>query len=276
MEFEKDIDKECAFNVKPIDGFCSEGDVVQKLVDLARKIDPEKNAVDVLKNRYKCEDEICVLNKVEVRNIIGSDKIEKNITTNFKPTGPGYSTDWLSNKNIDDVLDQIQKKYTNKHFLHIPFQMIDFEKHNKELARLNWQEEYAKGFRTFGTIINTDKYSGSGKHWFAIFGDFLDDSPEFTIEYFNSSGEKPVDEIIAWMAKMRATLHFFDEQGNEKKITDVIASTRTHQFSNTECGVYSLYYIISRLDGVPVSYFQNNIISDDTMYEFRKYLFRSK
>jgi hypothetical protein len=50
----------------------------------------------------------------------------------FKPEGPRDSTKWFSNTDIDSVLAQIQKKYIDKHFLHVPYQMIDFEKIQSE------------------------------------------------------------------------------------------------------------------------------------------------
>jgi hypothetical protein len=43
---------------------------------------------------------------------------------------------------------------------------------------------------------------------------------------------------------------------------------------NSSCGPYSLYYIISRLEGVSSDAFQKNRIPDHKMWEFRKILFR--
>jgi hypothetical protein len=78
--------------------------------------------------------------------------------------------------------------------------MIDFEITNSELATFDWRQLYKQGFRTFGSVINTDKSTGGGIHWFAVFGDFRDASAP-TIEYFNSSGKMPMNEIIYWMNK---------------------------------------------------------------------------
>lgn len=51
----------------------------------------------------------------------------------------------------------------------------------------------------------------------------------------------------------------------------------SHQSSQTECGLYALFYIRRRLEGTPYTFFQNtkNIIPDDAMTEFRKFVFRS-
>lgn len=45
------------------------------------------------------------------------------------------------------------------------------------------------------------------------------------------------------------------------------------QQSRTECGVYSLFYIWSRLNGVPYSYFEETPVPDQLMFEFRQHLF---
>jgi hypothetical protein len=172
---------------------------------------------------------------------------------------------------IDSVLSQIQKKYINKHFLHIPFQMIDFENMRTGLATLDWPTKYNEGFRTFGTVFNTDSSRGSGKHWFAIYGSFEDDSDDFIIEYFNSSGELPMKQITTWTAKVKVQWqsHF------KKPINNVIVTRIVNQQDNWNCGSYSLYYIISRLSGVSYSYFKTKKIGDENMQEFRKFLFRS-
>lgn len=50
-----------------------------------------------------------------------------------------------------------------------------------------------------------------------------------------------------------------------------------HQRSQTECGPYALYYIRSRLEGVPAEDFANPAarVSDETMEAFRQHLFRA-
>lgn len=284
MEFKNEIDNECGFHITKTEGFCAPKSVVNKLKKLTEEVDENKNndnmadqfAVDgnrlleILKSKYNCNSETCVLSNYEVKKYVDSDLIESVLKENFKPLGPKCTKEWLSNFDIDDVLDQMKKKYKHKNFLHIPFQMRDFEKTGSELANLNWQDEYTKGFRTFGTVMNTDYSTGKGIHWFAIFGDFSDGLDVFTVEYFNSSGELPLPEVNAWMKKFKHSLNF------EKPVKDLITTRIVNQQSSSECGLYSLYYIISRLHGVSWEWFNKNRVKDKVMYEFRKYLFRDK
>lgn len=270
MDFKSEIGKDCAFHIDKEGPFCSPDVVVDKLKDKF-KIEKDDELLDTLKDKFKCDTEICILEQPEIKNEIGDHEVSSLIVESFKPDGPRDTTQWLSNVEIDAVLDQMEKKYTHKKFLHIPFQMIDFESTGSELARLDWSKKYEEGYRCFGTVLNTDTSKGMGQHWFAIFSDFSDDSNTFTIEYFNSSGSLPMNQVATWMKKAK---HEWQAVFDNKKIEDVISSRIVNQLDDFSCGAYSLYYIISRLDGTPHEYFKHNAIGDHNMVEFRKYLFR--
>ena len=149
------------------------------------KVSDAKDTVTELKKIYDCEYESCLLKKDEIVETIGSSEAMNQLENRFKPKGPYDSKEWFSNVNIDKVLDQFATKYQHKNFLHIEFQMSDFEDAGGSLSRINLVDEYNKGVRCFGVVFNTDVSSGSGEHWFAVFGDMSKEP--FTIEYFNSS-----------------------------------------------------------------------------------------
>jgi len=266
MDFKKDIDNECGFHIKKDGEFCSPEVIVDKLKTVF-KTDDKKTILNIT----NCDTEVCVLQQPDVVKAVGSNSIMETITKHFKPTGPRDNNNWFSNVDIDSVLEQIQKKYKSKHFLHITFQMIDFENTKSEFATLNWCKECEENkYRTFGSVFNTDTSNGRGKHWFAMFGSFLDTDDIFTIEYFNSSGELPPDQISAWVGRVK-----HEWQPNFKKpIKEIVVTRIVNQQDDWNCGSYSLYYIISRLDGTPYQHFKNNAIGDDNMQEFRKFLFR--
>lgn len=56
----------------------------------------------------------------------------------------------------------------------------------------------------------------------------------------------------------------------------VCCSEIRHQQSKTECGLYSLFYIFARLNGVPYEYFMKNPVPDQLMFEFRQLLFKGE
>lgn len=277
MDFKHEIGNDCAFDSdKTKDEFCSPYIVINKIKELTNtKGLPDKEAKSQALVKYNCTTEICVLKHPEVRQTIGSS-VDTLIEEGFKPEGPRDNTQWFSNTNIDDILAQNQKKYTERHFLHIPFQMIDFEdeKVNSELARLDWPAKYKEGYRTFGTVFNTDNSRGRGKHWFAMYGSFEDADAAagtYTLEYFNSAGDKIIPSIREWMER---TVAKWLPNFAPTPIIAVNATEIENQKDNHSCGSYSLYYIISRLSGVPYQDFENLKIGDKNMHEFRKYLFR--
>jgi hypothetical protein len=72
---------------------------------------------------------------------------------------------------------------------------------------------------------------------------------------------------------MTKTKHKLEKElGKKVEVKEV--SKIQHQKDNSSCGPYSLYYIISRLEGVPFISFEKNRIPDNVMWDFRHHLFR--
>lgn len=251
--------------VHGVDGALTE----QKERDSASDTTSAEKTMDTLKERFKCVNESCLFEKQEIKDIIGADEAARQLAIRFKPIGPWDSDDWFSNVDIDSVLKQIAGLYKSKNFKHIKFQMRDFDEVKSELAHINFVHEYNNNIRCFGVVFNTDYSTGKGKHWYAIFGDFS--SEPFTIEYFNSSGEDPQPEIHSWMEK---TKNLMKKELN-KEVELVVVTKIVNQRDNHSCGSYSLYYIISRLEGKDWKFFRNNKIGDEVMHNLRKnHLFR--
>jgi hypothetical protein len=275
MELPKES-KECAFHIDVYGkkDICMEDVVIDELTLFAKnvkklKVTNKKDTVNKLKVVLDCQTESCILTKQEVKDVIGHDVANNQLEKRFKPVGPFDSDLWFSNVNIDKVLDQITIKYQDKKFLHIEFQMRDFEKVGGSLSKINLSNEYLRGIRCFGVVFNTDYSSGNGQHWFAIYGDF--NTKPFTIEYFNSTGSDPLPEIMEWMKKTKHSM----EKTLNKPVNDVVVSKIINQSDNHSCGSYSLYYIISRLENIPYKHFSKNKIGDNIMHEFRRnHLFR--
>jgi len=250
-----------------------------------KNINDPKEVVKLVKEKLNCPSESCILTNPQFKKIVGNVQVIRDeLEMNFKPPGPANNIKELFNNfNIDDVLDQLEK--ANPGFLHIPFQMRDFAKVSIEnrnllagirndsddtnLATIDLAKKYLHDKMThFGVVINTDISSGPGVHWFSIFGDFRQEP--FTIEYFNSSGNLPLIEISEWMKSARIKL----EQQLSKKIKEVIVSRIEMQHDDYSCGPYSVYYIYSRIKGIPYEYFSKNRVGDEEMYKFRKHIFR--
>lgn len=249
----------------------------KNLLKLAKKILPKHTGsvpslIGMLRTKTKCSDDKCVLESPVVRNELSAEVIEKIEKETFKPRGPAHSTAWLTNRDIDTILDQCVEVFPQRHFYHIPFQMSDFNTvaiHPDKDSNLKCMCVYDKikdGFDTFGVIINTDKSTGSGIHWFAVFIEHM--PSQITIEYYNSAGSSPLASVQKWIE------YQYSHLTSKGFPTKIVIHRINHQSDSYNCGIYSLYYIISRLSGVDYTWFQDNDISTSKMNEFRRYLYR--
>ena len=204
---------ECNFETDKT--ICSTTDLLEQMKQYAKlkgtNINTNDGAVivDKVKNLFNCESESCIFKQKDFMNFAKLDNyiLEKL----FKPSGPANNYALLSNFNIDGVLDDLTKRFPERKFYHIPFQMRDFEKVGSELAEVDLFDLFESGTKTFGVVLNTDWSSGGGIHWFCIFGEHYGD--KIVIEYFNSSGKQPLPEVQAWLHK---TKHYLDMKYNKK------------------------------------------------------------
>ena len=226
-------------------------------------------ALDVLTDKFKCPkgDESCVIKEAKKRNIIDNQTKEEALSA-IKEDGP-LDGEWLNNENIYNVLEGWQT--FNKKFYPIGYAMRDFEKHpdDYELSYIDPVAKVNEGFNCFGCVCNTDVHSGGGIHWVAMFVD-LRDNNKWTAEFFNSTG-RPYREFIAGIEKMAKKLRdaFPDKDIQALNVTEV-----EHQESDSECGLYSLYYIYFRLLlNKPYGLFNKVKFRDIDMFTFRKSIF---
>jgi hypothetical protein len=177
--------------------------------------------------------------------------------------------DWLSSTDIENVEQGFEKLFPKYKFLGcIP---IDFDLKSPSgqclvnvLCSLK-MADLRKKYNQIGIIFNTDKHDGPGKHWFALFAD-VDEKLEFPrITYFDSYATYPEKEVNILMTRWKDEL---DQMGLGK--TELTRNTTRHQFKDSECGVYSLYFHYCCLLGIPL----DERIPDDVINKFRKLLFK--
>jgi hypothetical protein len=268
---------ECALDVdKP---FCSDLIVIKEVKKFVqnksvRVTDSPLGIINQAKKLAGCNTEECTLRVVARERPEAAMAIAKNIEDNMKLTGPSNSTALLNNNNIDKTLIQLVKRH--KYLKHIYFHMSDFDTHNTVLKHINvFKDVIQKGYTTLCCVLNTDIYGQGGIHWFCVFCDFRPNGSHvdpFTIEHFNSSGKKAIKSVSEWMIKAK-----YDIEESKKCSVQIINATsiRHQRDTETECGVYCLYYIHKRLNDTSIAYFSKRV-PDATMIEFRKQLFRNR
>ncbi len=234
-----------------------------------------------------CNSEVCILKSKQFRSFLkekGNIDVDEIISNNFKPAGPSKDDGWLSNKHIDTILDHLALKYPHRHYVHIPFQMRDFNDDSRsELKNFSFIDAICGGMKTFGVVFNTDWSYGNGIHWYSIFGELYDkgshptiksDKKILEIEYFNSSGEKPLPETQDWINEVKNTIqHETSNTGDPIEVIKHYSTGYVFQEDNHSCGVYSLAYQWLRLEEVPARWFHPTNFNDSIMKKIRKVLF---
>ena len=258
---------------------CYTPDIIDKLKDAYNKNHPEniisvkshKQIINELSKRLKCNKEDCWLNQLpESERKYVDEKI-------FAPDQPQSwkknPNEWLSNHDIMDVLHQYEETYPE--FKFIGPTPIDFDtvlpKNSKcvweELCNFNLSNTLQKGIKNVGIIFNLDKHDESGSHWVSL---FLDISNRF-IFYFDSAGNPTPPEITTLVNRIQKDFYLLQN----KSLQYHENYPHQHQMKNTECGMYSLYFIITMLTSNKsnfksnINIFKNGKITDEFVQQFR-------
>jgi len=245
----------------------------------ANNIPSNGDVISELKEYLGVSTEYDVWNHELIRAFV-NDKVVNHIhKMYFKSPGPHSSTSLLSNVNIDNVLSQWafhSDQLFGKKLKHIDFHMADFMHSNTELRRLDILEEVIKpGYKSMCIVFNTDVSSGPGKHWLCVYGDFAHagtvEDP-YVLEYFNSSGKAMMKSVNEWMIQHKKKLL---EKGIYLDYIYPLLS-KPIQKSRTECGMWSLIYIRSRLEGKSPTFLYDAKMDDIDMIRYRRYVFLVK
>lgn len=234
------------------------------------------------KNAGKCGDEKCWLKEATRNDRNDRNDKYKNLNKVFAPDAPAEwkqsPNEWLSSDEIIDVMKQYEQAY--KCFKFIGPSPIDFDARDpdaekggrsecvwEELCRFSVKDQIDHGKFKIGIIFNTDPHDKPGQHWISMFINIR----KGQIFYFDSVGQKApkevmilVDRIIKQGLNQTPPIHFqFDQNWPVE-----------HQYGDSECGVYSLYFIINMLeDKLTARYLKTHILTDKFIEKYRKIFF---
>lgn len=237
-----------------VSGSCFTKDAINIITDAHNKHNPSKQISNRLSAQKKwmelrnnmsripkCEQETCWLKNVPLKD---RDRNMLKAQLFVPPRPEEWSKDpntWLTNFDIEKVLNQYEKAYPEFHFMGPS--PIDYDtKVGKDcvcnrLCNFSLEDQRNKGKKKFGIVFNLDPHTKGGSHWVAMFID-LEDKFVF---YFNSTGERIQPQIHKFKNNIL-------RQGNPLvgKMKYYV-NTYEHQRSDTECGMYCLYFIITCL-----------------------------
>ena len=175
---------------------------------------------------------------------------------------------WLDSTNIEAVMKQYEEANPEFEFMG-PFP-IDFAHPDpyrkggkqcliEEMCELNLDNFFNHGKKYIGIIYNLDPHYKGGSHWVANFVDI----PAHKTYYFDSYGmepPKPVQSFMKWLTTQDPKMKLY-------------YNSRRFQFKGSECGMYSLYFIIRMLAGDNFRAFTRLAPRDSAMLDLRDWLF---
>ena len=243
-------------------------------------------------NRFadSCKEEKCW-----IRKLLGDNDIKPI----YRPTSPAdwkkNPVEWLSNFDIEAVMNQYEETYPEFEFLGpVP---IDFDKRSKkgddntcvskDVCTFHLAEKIKQGKTKMGIVFNLSPSTSSGSHWVSLYVHL----PDTLMKNKPTArgGEENVNAMMggdletemggkgqSWNHNS-AYCFFFDSAGEKapKQIEDLVkrlqmewntnskinpgttemfydCNHRTgadHQQGNTECGIYSIFFLTTMLTG---------------------------
>lgn len=201
-----------------------------------------------------CDQESCWIDLELINSIQDKDILEKIKYFTFKPKMNKNRRSWLSTKNINDVMQQYQE--FDKTFKFLGALPSDF------YTQIKFDYKQLNRFKKIGIVFNLDTHDKPGSHWVA----FFIDNVQKQYDFFDSTGKPPnkhIDKFIDMLLGVGVISGY-----------SYLQNTSVHQTKNSECGIYSMYYIIQRLLGKSFNSIANTVIKDDDMNRFRDHLFR--
>lgn len=235
-----------------------------KLIKLDSKMDTlypndyKKYLLLEFKKRFNGDQKDWINSKyLELMSDEHKDYLENKV---FRPDGPQGKFDWLSTIDINQVLYQYQDKYPDFIFLGavpIDFMNLDY----LPFKKLKLEDLEKDGYNKFGVIFNTDKSTGRGQHWISLFCDLKNGK----IYFSDSTGTRQPKEVNEFM---KIVEKYLVEKKNILN-PDIRYNKTQHQRGNSECGVYSINFILRLLKGKTFDHLTKKRLTDEQVNKCR-------
>ena len=217
-----------------------------------------------LKSRLvNCDKEDCWLSQLTDKRLKHEIK-EIVFAPEHPPEWIKNPNEWLTDLDISRVMKQYEKTY--KDFKFIGPSPIDFDSKVErqeipwehpgagnptdkvcvwqELCHLSLSNLLHQGKTKIGIVFNLDRYNEPGSHWVSLYIDLGEPNP--FVFYFDSTGAKYPSEINVLITRILLQGRALIPSIKIEKYSNL---GKDHQKSNTECGMYSLFFLITMLTG---------------------------
>ena len=218
-------------------------------------------------------------------------QVYNKLKDNYRPEKPqSWEADdrqWLNTLDILHVMKQYENSRQDKasKFKFLGVFPIDFAQQitpgvcvARDMCNFNIISLISEGYDQAGIVFNLDKHNQPGSHWVAAYINLNPESPKFGLCYYDSAGLKPRLMIMQFLTSVYKQMVDNFPQDISKKIVVKYNPTK-QQFLNTECGIFSMTFLILCLEKQFESYrkTRNRIKKkrdDGHVHKLRNILFR--
>ena len=198
----------------------------------------------------KNKSETCWLEHGIIRK---SDQLYNALQKAYRPPKPGTwknnKREWLNTYDILNVMKQYEDKHTTFEFLGVfP---VDFAKKTQQtpshpsspscvvqsMCNFSVVDFKKRGKTSFGMVLNLDPHDKPGSHWVACYCCLDVNDPKYGICYYDSGGLKPPKPILDFIKNI------YNQVDDPKHFQKRYNPTKT-QFQDTECGIFSMLFIV--------------------------------
>jgi len=194
----------------------------------------------------------------------------KDINIELYTFKPDYPKAWVKNEhtwlNTYDIYF-VMKQYelANDDFVFLgPIPSDCPTKIQCELSKLDLINMKKNNINKIGIIYNLDVSTGPGTHWVGMYIDNKNNE----INYYDSYGGKPTSLINKFIKSLVEKYNLNNYSPN------VIYNDKRHQYGGSECGMYSMNFILERLHGKTMYDISQMDIPDKNMTHLRKLLYK--
>jgi hypothetical protein len=214
-----------------------------------------------------CDKESCWIKD----NLFKTEIEKENADNMFSPQAPvswkKNKNEWLNSLDIINFMKQYEAAYECFEF--IGPSPIDYDTQKaygecvwEDLCKFDLKTEINNGKKKIAVIFNLDPHYKSGSHWVALFVNCNLNE----IYYFDSYGDRCPTNI----RKLARTIQ--NQSALLGKKYKFFSNKKRHQYGNSECGIYCLYFVMQLLQDVKFSRFDKKI-NDIDMENLRKKYF---
>lgn len=199
----------------------------------------------------------------------------------FRPRKPESWNDneneWLNTYDILNVMKQYEAG--DKRFKFVGVFPIDFMSKNastgscvvQEMCQLDLGSLWKRKITKVGVIFNTDTSKGSGEHWIGLYIGLDPKRKNFGTFFYDSVAMRPPKEVVAFMKLMDKDLKALHPRYADK--VAMRSNKVRRQFKSTECGVFSMLFVVSMLR-YPFDAVCESMGKDDDVHAFRDVFYR--